>query len=136
MDWRADLFDVAKARMPSLPDEGARKQLWVVGDLVVGLDLGARHARPLQLRYPVGPRLARRHLFDHRDQDVATRVPRRVVLEALVVRPLRVAENLAERTPVARRGGADGEQAIGGIDRLVARSRLVRPNQRPRNLPR
>src|SRR4029077_21141274 len=136
MDRRADLLDVAKASMPALPEEGARLQLWVVEDLVVGQDLGARHAGSLQLRYPEGPRLARCHLLDHRDQDVATRMPRWVVLETLVVRPLRVAENIAERPPVARRGGADHEEAIGRMDGLVGRCGLVRRPQRTRNLPR
>src|SRR5947209_12534088 len=93
--------------MQSFPEEVARMQLRVIEDLIVGPDLGAGHARLLQQRYPVRPRLARRHLFDHRDEDVPPRVPRRVVLETLLARPLRVTEDIAERPPVAWSGGAD-----------------------------
>src|SRR6266481_903438 len=62
-------------------------------------------------------------------------MPRWVVLETLVLCPLRVAENIAERPPVAGRGGADGEEAIGCMDRLVRRRGLVRGTQWARNLP-
>src|SRR5207302_9636391 len=87
-----------------------------------------------QQRYPVRPRLARRHLFDHRDQDVPARVARGVVLETLLARPLRVVEDIAERPPIAWRGGADGEEAVGGADRLVRRCSLVGGTKRPWNL--
>src|SRR5207253_3602969 len=120
--------------MPSLPEEVARLQLRVVEDLIVGLDLGAGHARLLQQRYPMRPRPARRHLFDHRDQNVPARVPRGVVLETLLARPLRVVEDVAERTPVAWSGSADGEVAVGGADRLIGRRGLVCGTQRPRDL--
>src|SRR5712692_10090536 len=121
--------------MPTFPEEVARLQLRVVEDLVVGPDLGAGHARLLQERYPLRPRLARSHLFDHRDQDVPARVPRGVVLETVLVRPLRVVEHFAERAPVARSGGADGEVAVGGADRLVGRRGLVCGAQRLWDLP-
>src|SRR6266508_4925201 len=121
--------------MPSLPEEVARLQLRVVDDLIVCPDLGARHARIVQQRYPVRPRLARRHLFDHRDQDVPARVPRGVVLETLLARPFPVVEHIAERPPVAWSGGADSEVAVGGADRLVGSRGLVGGTQRPWDLP-
>src|SRR5207253_871770 len=121
--------------MPSFPEEVARLQLRVVEDLIVGPDLGAGHARLLQQRYPVRPRLARRHLFDHRDEDVPPRMPRGVVLETLLARPLRVTEHSAERPPVAWSGGADGEVAVGGADRLVGSRGLVGGTKRPWDLP-
>src|SRR5438552_8732175 len=120
--------------LPPCPEEVARLQLRVVEDLIVGPDLGAGHARLLQQRYPVRLRLARRHLFDHRDQDVPARVARVVVLEKLLARPLRVVQGIAERPPVAWSRGVDGEEAIGGTDRLVGRCGLVGGTQRPWNL--
>src|SRR5437899_4764882 len=105
--------------MPPFPEEVARLQLGVVEDLVVGLDLSAGHARLLQQRYPMSPRLAGRHLFDHRDQDVPAGVARRVVLETFLGCPLRVVEHIAERPPVAWSRGADGEEAVGRADRLI-----------------
>src|SRR3989454_5395596 len=134
MDRGADLLDVAQLRMPPFPEELARLQLRVVEDLIVGPDVGAGHARLLHQRHPVRPRLARRHLFDHRDEDVPPRVARGVVLETLVARPLRVVEDIAERPPVAWSGGADSEVAVGGADRLVGRRSLVGGTQRPWNL--
>src|SRR5207253_2663533 len=103
----------------------ARPRLGVVEDLVVGLDLSAGHARLLQQRYPMSPRLARRHLFDHRDQEVPARVARRVVLETFLACPLRVVEHIAERPPVAWSRRADGEEAVGRADRLIRGRGLV-----------
>src|SRR5207245_10614668 len=100
MDRGADLLDVAQLRMQSFPEEVARLQLRVVEDLIVGQDLGAGHARFLQQRYPVRPRLTRRHLFDHRDQNVTAHVTRGVVLESLLYRPFRVDVYVADRTHV------------------------------------
>src|SRR5438046_3732880 len=135
MDRRADLLDVAQLRMPSFPEEVARPQLRIVEDLIVGLDLSAGHAGLLQQGNPLRARPARRHLLDHRDKDVPARVPRGVVLETVLARPLRMVEHIAERPPVAWSGGADGEVAVGGADRLVGRRGLVRGTQRPWNLP-
>src|SRR5260370_17471836 len=92
--------------MPPLPEEGSRLKLRVVENLIEGLDLGAGNARLLEQRYPVSPRLVRRHLFDHRDQDVPTRMTRGVVLETLLARPFRVTHRIAERPPVPCSRGA------------------------------
>src|SRR5215472_17906783 len=118
MDRGTDLLDVAQRRVPAFPEEVARLELRVVEDLVVSLNLCAGHAGALQPRYPMRAWPARCHLFDHRDQYVASRVPRRIVLEALIVCPLRVLELYAEGSPVAWSGSADGEVAIGGAYRL------------------
>src|SRR5260370_16919374 len=122
--------------MPPLPEEGSRLKLRVVENLIEGLDLGAGNARLLEQRYPVSPRLVRRHLFDHRDQDVPTRVTRGVVLETLLARPLRVIQRIAERPPVPWSRGADSEVAVDGADRLIGRPGLVARTQPPSNLPR
>ena len=121
--------------MPPVPEEASRLKLRVVENLIEGLDLGAGNARLLEQRYPVIPRLVRRHLFDHRDQDVPTRVTRGVVLETLLARPLRMAQRIAERPPVPWSGGADSEVAVGGADRLIGRRGLVGGTQWPWNLP-
>src|SRR5690348_8043844 len=134
MEGRADLLDVAQLRVPSLPEEVARPQLWVVEDLVVGLDLGARHTRLLQQRNPVSPWPARCHLFDQRDQEVPASVPRGVVLETFVARPLRMVEHIAERPPVTRSRRADREVAVGRADRLIRGRGLVGRTQWAWNL--
>src|ERR1700687_502745 len=135
MDRWTDPLDVAQLRVPTFPKEVARLQLGVVGDLVVGLDLGTGNTSLLDERHPVWPRRGRGYPFDHRDQNVPAGVPRGDVLEPLLIRPLRMAEHLAKRAQGALAGGSGREVAVSCAHGLVRSRNLVRRTKRFRNLP-
>src|SRR2546429_422888 len=62
-------------------------------------------------------------------------MPRGVVLETLLARPLRVVEDVAERPPVPWSGSADSEVAVGGAARRVGPRGLMSGTHGPWNLP-
>src|SRR5690348_2593429 len=98
----------------------------VAEDRVVGLDLGAGHARALQAADPVADRLAGSYLLHCLNELGAVGVAGGSSNETRVVLPVRPAHDFAEPVPVGLRGRADGEVAVRGTNRLVGRGALVR----------